>query len=66
MSVRDAAEPLRLYGRHSILAPFLRDSSSKWFCSELVAGALRDLAGWQVDPAKARPLTVYVHLGGKR
>ena len=45
--------------------PFLRRPKDKWFCSELVAAALRDLAGWSVDPAKARPSTVYFHLGGK-
>lgn len=42
--------------------PFLRESKDRWFCSEHVAAALRDLTGWQVEPAKARPATIYVHL----
>lgn len=44
---------------------FLRGTSDKWFCSELVAAALRDVTGWQIDPAKARPSTAYFHLVGK-
>ena len=42
--------------------PFLRGSKDKWFCSELIAAALRDLVGWNIDPAKARPSTVYFYL----
>lgn len=46
--------------------PFLRGSKDRWFCSELVAAALRDLTGWRVDPAKTRPSTIYFHLGRNR
>ena len=62
---KEDGSPYDYLGVFRFAVPFLRGSSDKWFCSELVAAALRDLAGWSVDPAKARPSTVYFHLGGK-
>ena len=63
---KEDGSPYDYLGVFRFALPFLRGSKDKWFCSELVAAALRDLAGWDVDPAKARPSTVYFHLGGQR
>jgi hypothetical protein len=63
---KEDGSPYDYLGVFRFAIPFLRGSASKWFCSELVAAALRDLTGWSIDPAKARPSTVYFHLGGKR
>jgi hypothetical protein len=56
--------PYDYLGELRFALPFLRGSKDKWFCSELVAAALRELTGWSIDPAKARPSTVFFHLGG--
>lgn len=63
---KEDCSPYDYLGVFRFALPFLRGSKDRWFCSELVAAALRDLTGWQIDPAKARPSTVYAHLGGPR
>lgn len=63
---KEEGSPYDFLGVFRFALPFLRGSKDKWFCSELVTAALRDLAGWSIDPAKARPSTVYFYLGGKR
>lgn len=63
---KEDGSPYDYLGVLRFALPFLRGSKDRWFCSELVAAALRDLAGWSIDPVKARPSTVYYHLGGER
>lgn len=63
---KEDGSPYDYLGVFRFALPLLRGSNDRWFCSELVAAALRDLTGWQVDPAKARPSTVFFHLGGNR
>jgi hypothetical protein len=63
---KEKDSPYDYLGVFRFALPFVRGSRDKWFCSELVAAALRDLASWTIDPAKARPSTVYFHLTGQR
>jgi hypothetical protein len=63
---KEDGSPYDYLGVFRFALPFLRGSKDRWFCSELVAAALRDLSGWSIDPAKVRPSTVFFHLGGKR
>lgn len=53
---KEDGSPYDYLGVLRFAVPFLRGSSDKWFCSELVAAALRDLAGWSIDPAKGPSL----------
>lgn len=62
---KEVGSPYDYLGVFRFVLPFLRGSNDRWFCSELVATALRDLAGWQIEPATVRPSTVYSHLGGQ-
>lgn len=61
---KEDGSPYDYLGVFRFVLPFIRGSKDRWFCSELVAAALRDLTGWQIDPAKARPSMVYYHLDG--
>jgi hypothetical protein len=63
---KEEGSPYDYLGVFRFALPFLQGSKDRWFCSELVAAALRDLTGWDVDPAKVRPSTIYFHVGGKR
>jgi hypothetical protein len=61
---KEEGSPYDYLGVLRFALPFLRWSKDRWFCSGLVAAALRDLTGWQVDPVKATPSTLYRRLGG--